>query len=106
MLRKKINISDVSLYFIPIKTRVPLKFGSEVVDRVTCARVSITLKDGQGRVSIGWGETPLSVTWVWPGALSYDEREEHLKEFCRKAALSWKELIERNFLQIAECCFP
>ncbi len=35
----------ISLYFLPIKTRVPLKFGPEVTTEVTCARVQ---NDGRG----------------------------------------------------------
>ena len=37
----------------------------------------------------GWGETPLSVQWVWPGKLTYRERHEALKDFCRKLAEAW-----------------
>ena len=31
--------SAVELYFLPIKTRMPLKFGPEITTEVTCARV-------------------------------------------------------------------
>ena len=56
----------VELYFLPIKTRMPLKFGPEVTTEVTCARVKMTVEDRAGRRAEGWGETPLSVQWVWP----------------------------------------
>ena len=58
----------VELYFLPIKTRVPLKFGPEVTTEVTCARVKLTVEDSPGRRADGWGETPLSVQWVWPSS--------------------------------------
>ena len=35
----------VELYFLPIKTRVPLKFGPEITTEVTCARVKMTVED-------------------------------------------------------------
>ena len=40
------------LYFLPVQTRVPLKFGTEVTTSVTCARVCITVADekGTGRI--------------------------------------------------------
>ena len=73
-----------ALYFLPIKTRMPLKFGPEVTTEVTCARVRLTVRDASGRTADGWGETPLSVQWVWPSALSYEARHEVLKRFCRR----------------------
>ena len=78
-----------SLYFLPIKTRMPLKFGPEVTTEVTCARVKLTVRDAAGRTADGWGETPLSVQWVWPSALSYQARHEALKEFCQLLTADW-----------------
>jgi L-alanine-DL-glutamate epimerase-like enolase superfamily enzyme len=80
---------DVFLYFLPVETRVPLKFGPETLTYVTCARVSMRVEDTKGRVAIGWGETPLSVQWVWPSSLSYEERHKALKDFCIKLAGAW-----------------
>ena len=77
------------LYFLPIKTRVPLKFGPEITTEVTCARVKLTIADSKGRTAEGWGETPLSVQWVWPSALSYDARHEVLKQFCLDLVAAW-----------------
>ena len=77
------------LFFLPVHTRMPLKFGGETVTYVTCARCRITVRDAQGRTADGWGETPLSVTWVWPSALSYEERHEALKSFCETLAEAW-----------------
>jgi len=81
---------DVSLYFLPVETRVPLKFGAETLTHVTCARVCMKVQDKQGNVAEGWGETPLSVTWVWPSTLSYDQRNAALQEFCVILANAWK----------------
>lgn len=79
----------VSLYFLPIKNRVPLKFGPEVTTEVTCARVRITARDRSGKTAEGWGETPLSVQWVWPSRLSYEDRHGALKGFCLLLAEVW-----------------
>ena len=70
------------LYFLPVHTRMPLKFGGETVSYVTCARTCVTVEDRSGRRATGWGETPLSVTWVWPSKLSYEDRHIALKAFC------------------------
>jgi len=80
-----------SLYFLPVETRVPLKFGPETLTHVTCARVRMRIEDGKGRSAQGWGETPLSVQWVWPSSLSYDERHEALKAFCVTLSKAWAE---------------
>ncbi len=79
-----IRVIGSELYFLPIKTRVPLKFGPETLTEVTCARVRVWVEAGSGRTSEGWGETPLSVQWVWPSQLSHDERGQTLKAFCRR----------------------
>ena len=79
------------LHFLPIEMRVPLKFGTETTTSVTCARVRVTVQGRDGRRAEGWGETPLSVQWVWPGQLAYSERLAKLKDFC---ALLARELPE------------
>lgn len=77
------------LYFLPVETRVPLKFGSETLTSVTCARVAMEVKNRNGAQATGWGETPLSVQWVWPSSLSYKVRHETLKSFCRVLGRLW-----------------
>ncbi len=79
----------VELYFLPIKTRMPLKFGPEITTEVTCARVKMTVEDSSGKQAVGWGETPLSVQWVWPSHLGYEERLEALRKLCIRIAEAW-----------------
>jgi L-alanine-DL-glutamate epimerase-like enolase superfamily enzyme len=80
---------SASLYFLPVETRVPLKFGPETLTYVTCARVRLDVIGENGQSAEGWGETPLSVQWVWPSALSYAERHETLQHFCLMLAEAW-----------------
>ena len=91
-------VTGTALYFLPVETRVPLKFGTETLTYVTCARVRLRVRAVRGMHSEqgtkseeadGWGETPLSVQWVWPSALSYEERHEALKAFCIELADAW-----------------
>jgi len=85
-----IHTIGVTLYFLPVETRVPLKFGPETLTYVTCARVAMTVADANGRTAVGWGETPLSVQWVWPSSLGYEERHEALKAFAIQLAEAWQ----------------
>ena len=84
-----IQVVGARLYFLPLQTRVPLKFGTETVTSVTCARACIRLADRQGRVAEGWGETPLSVQWVWPSAAPYERRHDTLRRFSVALAKAW-----------------
>jgi L-alanine-DL-glutamate epimerase-like enolase superfamily enzyme len=81
-----------ALYFLPVSTRLPLKFGRETLRAVTCARVCLTVRDRQGRRAEGWGETPLSVQWVWPSSVPYAERHAVLLDFCLRLCRAWAEL--------------
>ena len=87
-------VNSTKLYYIPVATRVPLKFGSEVTTSVICARASVELckESRPSTTSIGWGETPLNVQWVWPGNISYDERLQALCSLTEMIARSWSEI--------------
>ncbi|MHC4631673.1 MAG: enolase C-terminal domain-like protein [Planctomycetota bacterium] len=89
--QKTTDISPVSvdLYFIPVETRVPLKFGPETLTSVICARACMTVVNKQGQKAQGWGETPLSVQWAWPSSLGYQERCDAMQLFCQSLAEAW-----------------
>ncbi len=89
MLPSDITVIGAVLYFLPVTTRVPLKFGTETLTEVTCARVRLRVRRTDGEEEDGWGETPLSVQWVWPSPLPYIPRLEDLKGFCRRLASVW-----------------
>lgn len=83
------RIVGVSLYFLPVRTRVPYQFGAETMTEVVCARVCLRARGDDGTTADGWGETPLSVQWVWPGALSYAQREAALLDFTTRLVEAW-----------------
>lgn len=87
-----IRVSDCRLYLLPIETRVPLKFGNATLSGVICARACVTVETRDGRRVEGWGETPLSVQWVWPSVVPYREREEALVAFARRMAREWRQI--------------
>ena len=91
-----IRTVGASLYFLPVQTRVPLKFGGETLTHVTCARARVVVEDSAGRRADGWGETPLSVQWVWPSAVPYEKRHEALKRICVQLAELWASIRTRG----------
>jgi L-alanine-DL-glutamate epimerase-like enolase superfamily enzyme len=88
---KKYDVHPIgaSLYFLPLQLRIPLKFGTETVTSVTCARARLKVEDSAGRTAEGWGETPLSVSWVWPSSLPYELRHNALNDFCVVLGECW-----------------
>lgn len=85
------RIERLALYYLPVQTRVPLKFGPETTTHATCARVRVEVSAHSGLRAEGWGETPLSVAWVWPGELSFECRLLAMQEFCGMIAASLKD---------------
>ncbi len=81
-----IQIKGIAIYLLPVTLRVPLKFGPETVTSVTCLRVRVEVEDSSGKRATGWGETPLSVSWVWPGTLSVAERAARMEAFAARLA--------------------
>lgn len=89
MLPTDITVTGAALFFLPVQTRVPLKFGTETLTEVTCARARVRVRRRDGQEAEGWGETPLSVQWVWPSPLPYALRQSSLEEFCVRLAKAW-----------------
>lgn len=84
-----VRVIAAELYLLPVETRMPLKFGSETLTAVTCARAKVTVRDHQGRTAVGWGETPLNVEWVWPSPTPYTVRQQATIDFCKRLTNRW-----------------
>jgi L-alanine-DL-glutamate epimerase-like enolase superfamily enzyme len=84
-----IRVLGAALHLLPVETRVPLKFGPETLTSVTCARVRLTVANDLGRRFEGWGETPLSVQWAWPGELAWTRRLAAQVSFGRQLTHAW-----------------
>ena len=63
--------------FIPVKLRLPLKFGAEVIDSLKVVNVEFPAYG-----AVGKAQTPLSAAWAWPGEESFSFRENMMSEFC------------------------
>lgn len=89
-----VQVTGAALFLIPVKLRVPLRFGGQVVEEVTCARVAVELVTTRGVRAVGWGETPLLVQWGWPSNTPYAPRYDamvRLAAGCVKAICAWPE---------------
>ncbi|MEM9352314.1 MAG: mandelate racemase/muconate lactonizing enzyme family protein [Planctomycetota bacterium] len=84
-----VRVVASEVYLLPVVTRVPLKFGSETLTSVTCVRVRLTVRDREGRLFEGWGETPLSIQWIWPSPLPYQERFDAAVSFVDELNTAW-----------------
>ncbi|HUS06950.1 MAG TPA: enolase C-terminal domain-like protein [Bryobacteraceae bacterium] len=68
-----ITIENISYGYEDFIYRTPIKFGGNVVDRVTLINVNCTLKNGAGKVAKGFGSMPLGNVWAFPSkTMSYD----------------------------------
>lgn len=92
--RSAAAVAGAHLYYLPVTTRVPLKFGPEVTTSVICARAGVELRGRATESAVGWGETPLSVHWVWPSPLPYAERLQALRSLTEAIARAWPEAAE------------
>ncbi|MEN3942397.1 mandelate racemase/muconate lactonizing enzyme family protein [Prosthecobacter sp. SYSU 5D2] len=81
MKNTDIRITEAKVYFLPVTMRVPLKFGPETVTNTVVLRTQVKVEDRDGRSATGWGETPLSVSWVWPSTLAVAERARRMEDF-------------------------
>ena len=79
---RDVQIHAVCWHALPVTLRLPLKFGHETLTSVVCARVCVTVDKADGTRAEGWGETPLSVQWVWPSPVAYAVRLKALQDFC------------------------
>lgn len=69
-----IRVTGVAIFLLDVRTRLPLKFGSQVVESVTVARVAVAVETTAGHRGVGWGETPLAVQWGWPSTDPFPPR--------------------------------
>ena len=87
-----VRVTGAAVFLLPVKLRIPLKFGGQIVDEVTCARVAAEVQTADGARAVGWGETPLSVQWGWPSSLPHAVRHDamvRLTAACAEAICEW-----------------
>ncbi len=104
-----ISLKSAALYYLPLATRIPLRFGREVVEEIECLRVQVVVENKSGSRDEGWGEVPLNVQWIWPDESTPVERIKTVKEFTAKLAadlMTWKiegHALDIGWLVLGEC---
>jgi L-alanine-DL-glutamate epimerase-like enolase superfamily enzyme len=69
-----VRVAGVRASYEDFLYRTPIKFGGNVVDRVTLLNVDVTLHTRDGRPGRGFGSMPLGNVWAWPSRqLAYAE---------------------------------
>ena len=89
MERPSVRIVDSALYYLPVTTITPLKFGGVTVTELECLRVQMTV-ESQGRTYEGWGETPLNIPWAWPQQAAAASWTPAVRGVCRRIAEAWR----------------
>jgi len=68
-----VRIEAVSFSYEDYHYRRPMKFGGNIVDRVTLINVRATVRNADGRTAHGFGSMPLGNVWSFPShKLGYD----------------------------------
>jgi L-alanine-DL-glutamate epimerase-like enolase superfamily enzyme len=83
---KSIRIEDVSFEFEDFRYRTPMKFGGNVVERVTLLNVRCTIRADNGQTSAGFGSMPLGNVWSFP-QLPYDISLNAMKTLAGRIAV-------------------
>lgn len=81
----RIRIGEVSLDYEDYLYRTPIKFGGNVVDRVTLLNVRCEIRDAGRRTARGFGSMPLGNVWSFP-ALPYDVTLAAMKDLAGRIA--------------------
>jgi len=96
-----VRVHEVSFDYEDYLYRTPIKFGGNVVDRVTLLNVHCEIRDARGRAAHGFGSMPLGNVWSFP-ALPYDITLAAMKALAAriasitKDAQTWGHSIEIN----------
>ncbi len=82
------RVVEVSLRFEPIRLRVPLRFGTGLVETTTLATARVRLESPSGRQAEGLGQILLSELWAFPSAkVERADRQKAMQQAAEKAAV-------------------
>ena len=80
-----VRIDNIQFGYEDYLYRTPIKFGGNVVDRVTLCNVNVTLRNRAGKVAKGFGSMPMGNVWGFPSKVhTYDETLKAMKALTAK----------------------
>ncbi len=83
---REIRVEDVTFGYEDFLYRTPIKFGGNVVDRVTLLNVNCVIRAG-ARTAKGFGSMPLGNVWSFPShVLGYDQTLGAMKALAARIA--------------------
>ena len=85
-----VRVREVSFGYEDYRYRTPIKFGGNVVERVTLLNVNCAIQAKNGRVARGVGSMPLGNVWSFP-ALPYDVTLAAMKTLAERIAAITRE---------------
>lgn len=92
---KAARLREVTFDFEDFQYRTPIKFGGQVVDRVTLLNVHCTVEGTGGRKARGFGSMPLGNVWSFPSRrLGYSQTLSAMKELAARIAKLTQDLDE------------
>ncbi len=80
-----IRVDDVSIEYEDFLYRTPIKFGGNVVDRVTMLNVNVVVSNSAGKSAKGFGSMPLGNIWAFPSKeMPYETTLGAMKELSQR----------------------
>src|SRR5277367_56663 len=80
-----IRVEDISFAYQDYRYRTPMKFGGNIVERVTLLNVNCTVRGNNGRTANGFGSMTMGNVWSFP-ALPYDTTLPAMKALAARVA--------------------
>jgi L-alanine-DL-glutamate epimerase-like enolase superfamily enzyme len=80
-----VKVDEMTFGYEDYLYRTPIKFGGNIVDRVTLLNVNCTVSNRTGKSAKGFGSMPLGNVWAWPSHKhGYDETLAAMKALAAK----------------------
>jgi len=83
---RRIRVESIRFDYEDYRYRTPIKFGGQVLDRVTLLNVHCVVRAANGKTARGFGSMPMGNIWAWPSKLPYETTLGAMKELASRIA--------------------
>ncbi len=92
-----IAIEQIDFGYEDYLYRTPIKFGGNVVDKVTLLNVNCVVKSRDGKTAKGFGSMPMGNVWAFPSkVMPYDRTLNAMKNHAGKIAAIYRDYKEQG----------